>query len=247
VYSVNGSSLTAVVSGIRSALAGHVSSRAQDDARVRSALDTRVVPIAGLLMLLAACSSDGVVAPKRSVLPPGAPRPEIIMNLVADDSMSADFTVTPEGGTFILGQHAVIFPANAICDPATSSYGIGTWDETCTPVDTAITFHAEIRTDSASSRIALTPSVRFVPTDDPNQYAWIMLHNNSAENTADPSAYPIMWISDDGTAIDESLTDPSLATYLYIPGGIAFRRIKHFSAYNCWGQNEELSDVIPIE
>ena len=247
MYSVNGSSLTAVVSGIRRALAGSIPQPAAADTRVRSALDTRVVPIAGLLMLLAACS-DAVVAPKRSALPPGAPRPDIIMNLVAPDSMSADFTVTPSGGTFVLGAQAVIFPPNAICDPATTAYGPDQWDQPCTPVDTAITFHAEITSDSVRTRLALTPNVRFMPTDDPNLYAWIMLHNVAATNTTDPSAFPILWETDTGTLIDEGALDPTLLTYLYLPGGIVFRRIKHFSAYNCWGQFvDDAANVVPIE
>jgi hypothetical protein len=213
---------------------------------MRCPLDTRVVSIAGLLMLLAACSSDSVVAPKhRRTAPPGAPRAEVIMNSVADDSMSADFTVTPEGGTFKLGKHAVIFPANAICDPATSSYGPGTWDEPCTAVDTAVSFHAEIRGDSTGAIIAFTPSVRFVPTDNPEQYAWIMMSNPAVATAEDPSQFAILWVMDDGTMVDEAKDDPTLATYLYTDQGIVYRRIKHFSAYNAWGYLEEITDALP--
>jgi hypothetical protein len=197
-------------------------------------------------MLLAACT-DRALGPKPT-LPPGAPRPDIIMNVVAPDSMSADFTVTPSGGTFILGQHAVVFPANSICDPATTAYGPDQWDQPCTPVDTAVTFHAEIRGDSVGSGIYFSPSVRFVPTDDPNQYVWLLLKVPGALNTTEPQRFPMMWQPDGSTEnIDEAATDPTLKTYLWTGGGIAFRRIKHFSGYNCWGFTTELSDVVPVE
>jgi hypothetical protein len=215
---------------------------------MRSHLNTRVISVAGLLMLLAACM-DGAVGPKPSTLPPGAPRPDIIMNSVAPDSLSADFTVTPSGGTFILGQHAVVFPANSICDPATTAYGPDQWDVPCTPVDTAVSFHAEIRGDSVGSAIYFTPSVRFVPTDDPNQYVWLLLKVPGAVNTSEPQRFPILWQADGSTeSVDEAVSDPTLKTYLYAPGGIVFRRIKHFSVYNAWGQIfAELSDVVPVD
>src|SRR4051812_37500224 len=130
--------------------------------------------------LLAACSAaDQAVAPavRHSARPAGAPSLDVITNSVAPDSMSADFTVTPSGGMFALGNNAVYFPANSICDPETSSYGEGHWDEACTPLDHAIDFHAEVRRDDDSGRswVDFTPAVRFVPTDDPNQTVWMLM------------------------------------------------------------------------
>lgn len=188
--------------------------------------------------LLAACSAaDQAVAPavKHTARPAGAPSLDVITNSVAPDSLSADFTVTPSGGMFVLGNNAVYFPANSICDPATSSYGPGHWEDACTPLDHAIDFHAEVRRDSVSGKswVDFTPAVRFVPTTDPNQVVWMMM-KPGVDLTADNyTAYGMQWMPD-GTpdlAVNEALSDSDLKTYVDLDRDVVFRRVKHFSGY----------------
>ena len=194
--------------------------------------------LAGGLILLAACSAaDQVTSPKYNKMPrpAGAPSLDVIVNAVAPDSASADFTVTPSGGTFVLGAHAVYFPANSICDPAVSSYGPGEWDAPCTPLDRPIDIHAEMRrTADGQSWLDFTPSLRFVPTDDPNGVVWVLLKLNNDATEQNYRSRSIRWAPnflDSSTQVEESLQDSTLKSYIDLQRDIVFRRIKHFSGY----------------
>ena len=206
--------------------------------------------IALLALVLAGCGGDRLAGPGLEATPwggitvgrapAGVPRADVIVDYMAEDSASADFTVTPSGGVFNLGPHAIYFPANAICDPATSSYGPTEWDAPCDVLTGPIRFHAEIREVDGRSYVDFTPAVRFVPTNDPANSVWLYMKTSAL--SADPdSAMSVLRrmsvlysaaIGDLG--INEALNDPSLRTYVWLDGGIAFRRIKHFSGYNVY-------------
>lgn len=150
----------------------------------------------------------------------------------APDSLSADIVVTPTGGTFIIGAHAIRFPANSICDP-TSSYGESEWDRECSPASGDLNFHVEVRRDSTGrSWMDFTPSVRFVPTDSADQYVVIFMNTQESSEAIEQQRPPILWAQALGAdGVDEAATDSTLRTQ-QIPGtGIVYRRIKHFSGY----------------
>ena len=187
--------------------------------------------------LLAACSAaDQATAPaaRHSVRPAGAPSLDVITNSVAPDSLSADFTVTPSGGMFVLGANAVYFPANSICDPETSTYGEGHWDEACTPLDHAIDFHAEVRRDEAGQTwVDFTPAVRFVPTSDPSQTVWMLMKAGLDVTPDNYTSFGMEWMPN-GTpdvSVDEAVNDSDLKTYVDLDRDVVFRRVKHFSGY----------------
>ena len=177
--------------------------------------------------------------------PAGVPQADVIIEFMAEDSTSADFTVTPSGGVFNLGPHAIYFPANSICDPATSSYGPTEWDAPCDVLTSPIRFHAEIRELDGRSYVDFSPAVRFVPTNDPSNAVW--LYMKTATLSADPDSalaslrrMSVLYSLSIGDAgINEALVDPSLRTYVWLDGGIAFRRIKHFSGYVVWSFTDE--------
>lgn len=193
--------------------------------------------LAAAVALLAACSAaDQVSAPKLAKVarPAGAPSLDVIVNAVAPDSLSADFTVTPSGGIFVLGNNAIYFPDHSICDPETSNYGQGTWDDACVPLDRSIDFHAEVRNDGAGrSWIDFSPAVRFVPSDDPNQAVWMMTKVNADITSDNYRGFALRWMpfGTPDESIDESITDPSLRTFVDLDRDIVFRRVKHFSGY----------------
>ena len=194
--------------------------------------------LAGGLVLLAACSAaDQVTSPKYNKVPrpAGAPSLDVIVNSIAPDSASADFTVTPSGGMFVLGAHAVYFPANSICDPEVSSYGPGEWDAPCTPLDRPIDIHAEMRrTADGQSWLDFTPSLRFVPSDDPNAAVWVLMKLNTDANAENYRSRRILWAPnflDSSSEVEESVQDPSLRSFIDLERDIVFRRIKHFSGY----------------
>lgn len=219
-----------------------------DSTPARGARRRNLGAIVLLTLALAACADNEVVAPAAmpwgglslGQAPAGIPSADIIIHSVADDSLSAEFTVTPTGGVFNLGPHAIYFPAHSICDPATSSYGPGEWDAPCTPLTEPIRFRAEIREMDGRSWVDFSPAVRFVPTEDPANAVWLYMKTASLSTDSDSALAMLRHMSvlyspalgDPG--INEALTDPSLKTYVWLDGGVAFRRIKHFSGYNVY-------------
>ncbi|HUF26402.1 MAG TPA: hypothetical protein VMM18_05400 [Gemmatimonadaceae bacterium] len=192
-------------------------------------------------LVVAGCGRD-VVAPQQALAPVGAPRPDIIIDRIADDSLSADFTVTPTGGAFVLGKHAIFFPADVICDPRTSTYGVSEWDAPCDLLTEPIQIHAEIRHQDGFQWIEFTPELRFVPTNDPFKYVWLYLKSEQAREPDMLERFAILWSPDGVVGIDESVGDPTMATYLWRDQGIIFRRIKHFSHYQ--GSDGFKGDVV---
>ncbi len=204
--------------------------------------------IALLALALAGCGGDKLSGPGSEATPwggitvgrapVGVPRADVIVEFMAEDSTSADFTVTPSGGVFNLGPHAIYFPANSICDPATSSYGPTEWDAPCDALTGPIRFHAEIREVDGRSYVDFTPAVRFVPTSDPANSVWLYMKTSALSSDPDSAMaalrrMSVMYSHSIGdVGVNEALADPSLRTYVWMSGGIAFRKIKHFSGYN---------------
>ena len=225
-----------------------------DSTPARGARRRSLGAIVLLALALGACADREAVAPDAlpwgelpiGRAPAGIPSADIIVHHVADDSLSAEFTVTPTGGIFHLGPHAIYFPAHSICDPATSTYGPGEWDAPCTALTEPIRFRAEIRQLEGRSWVDFSPAVRFVPTDEPANAVWLYMKTASLSTDPDSALRMLRHMSvlyspslgDPG--INEALTDASLKTYIWLDGGVAFRRIKHFSGYNVYsGRTEE--------
>lgn len=161
-----------------------------------------------------------------------APDPKIIVDWMAPDSTSADFTVTQSGGVFQIGPHAIYFPASSICDPARSTYGVGEWDRPCPALRSPIQIHAEVRKIDGREWVEFSPDLRFVPRREPTKWVWIWMRTPAARETHAQHLLNILWSPELGMpGIDESLEDPTLRTYVNRTAGLAYRRIKHFSAY----------------
>jgi len=150
---------------------------------------------------------------------------------------SADIIVEPSGGAFVLGSHSIWFPANSICDPELSSYGVTEWDKPCTAISKPIHVHAELREQGGRSWIDFTPSLRFVPSNDEGQWVHLIMMTPAAEgkHLVHEDAPPILWSPAIGMpGIDESLTDATLKSKWLKRGGGVYRRIKHFTGYNIY-------------
>src|SRR5687768_845667 len=133
--------------------------------------------LVALVALTAACA-DSSVAPRSEqaeLLPGGAPRPSIIINSMAADQSSADFTVTTSGGYFRMGKHGIVFPARAVCDPATSGYGPEFWDKDCEVLRGHVDIHAELRQQDGREWIDFSPELRFQPSASSSEWVWIFM------------------------------------------------------------------------
>jgi hypothetical protein len=128
-----------------------------------------------------------------------------------------------------LGASRLDIPANAVCDLATSSYGVGHWDEDCSPQTETFTITAVVRnaaTDHPS--VDFEPALRFSPDKNVNLYLYV-----TDQATLDASR--IVKYCNASGCVDESISDPSLTSSVDLENRVAFRRIKHFTGYVVYG------------
>jgi hypothetical protein len=197
-----------------------------------------------VLAVLVGCR-DGVVSPTESpvLAPPAAApapmslapqgRPSLALSGGLPDSTAVDFIVGAGGGVFYTGNHAVVFPAGSVCDPATSTYGPGTWDDPCSPLQSSIKVHAEVRRKDGVTSVDFTPALRFVPSSNSARWVWMVMYSPDAKDAGgDLSRFNILYAPKPGaTPVDETASDATLRTYVDTWSGVSIRRIKHFSAY----------------
>lgn len=157
--------------------------------------------------------------------------PRTVNGLVVADTAVTTFHVGPNGGRFNIGStHRIEFPANAICDLATSSYGAGEWDEPCAPSTQSVRITAKSWTDAGGHpHVDFQPAMRFTPTLGEG----VLLYLKDKKSAYDPAA-KIVYCSGplNLDCVDESAGDSSLAVRRDGPNGYVYRRIKHFSGYN---------------
>ncbi|MBC7673153.1 MAG: hypothetical protein H7247_12095 [Polaromonas sp.] len=158
--------------------------------------------------------------------------PQLSLGGKAEASDDVDFTVTPNGGVFMLGNHAIVFPARSICDPSVSSYGPGTWDAPCVALKGALRIHAKVRTAKLGTWVDFSPSLRFVPSTDEKQWVYIYMYTPSVIGVTDISKYSILWAPAVGAnGVNDAAGDPSVRTFVDTKSGVSMRHIKHFTGY----------------
>jgi hypothetical protein len=150
------------------------------------------------------------------------------------------FDISPDGGIVALGDRFTLnIPAGAVCDPSTSSYGMGNWDDGCAVTDKTISVTAKIWVNETRVMVDFAPNLRFVPsavvTISTNLFAGILA--GRVDLAAKPGAlsqYELLYSPDAGnTKFREVglLNDPSLKTHIDLNTGFVWRRLKHFSGY----------------
>lgn len=197
-----------------------------------------LLAMSGVVVASSACSTDAtaplpLTAPEsaglsKGGLPDGRAKP--VKGTTDDDSSTYVIQVDPRRDNYLqFGAHSLWLPAHSICDPATSGYGIGTWDDRCSPLTTRITITARVRSASGGlPRIDFEPALRFNPRE--SVYLTLAVKGKQAQEAA---AMRILYCPTNVSkfCVDEALTDPSLETVLDRPNKQVYRRIKHFSGY----------------
>jgi hypothetical protein len=192
-----------------------------------------------VMTVLAGCS-DSVVAP--AVAPSASPtsmlqapegRPTLSLSNDRKDSEETDFSISPWGGVYRVGNHAVVFPARSVCEPSTSNYAAAQWDAPCAPATSAIQVHAIVKKDGARTWVDFSPELRFVPSDNPAQWVWLFIKTPGARHAhGDLSRFNILYAgSIGGATVNDAATDATMRTYVDTRSGTTFRRVKHFSGY----------------
>ena len=158
---------------------------------------------------------------------------------VADGTYS--FVIDPsQAQSLSLGASHLDIPANAVCDLATSSYGVDHWDEDCAPQTDTFTIQAVVRnagTDHPS--VDFEPALRFSPDKQVGLYLYVT-------NDATLDASRVVKYCNANGCIDESVTDSSLQSNVDLENRVVFRRIKHFSGYVVWSFVEEAGDALGL-
>jgi hypothetical protein len=150
-----------------------------------------------------------------------------------EDGNKMSVTVDPTVATTVrFGNHVLYFPANSICDPATSGYGEQLWNAPCAPLTTPIVISATW-TDKMNNHAAVDfqPALRFVPSNDPS--GWVLLSLKDQSQMAQRAGNSILWLRPaDKKWVNEGLMDASMSSSTDLGRNTVSRRIKHFSGYN---------------
>jgi len=190
-----------------------------------------LLAMSGVVVASSACSTDAtsplpLTAPESAGFSRGPSTP--VKDSVEDKDYS--FRVDPRRDNLLkFGDHSLWLPAHSVCDPATSTYGIGTWNDPCSPLTTSIVITARVRSTSGGlPRVDFAPALRFNP--EKAAYLTFSVKGKLAKEAAEMR---ILFCPTNSTkdCVDEALTDPSLETVLDRPGKMVYRRIKHFSGY----------------
>lgn len=186
--------------------------------------------------LFAACR-DAAVAPHDAQAPIALNVPPISLAQLSSTDGGASFTVTIDPrreNVYSDGINTVRFPAGSICDPATSSYGPGTWDAPCTPATSPIALPITVSLVNSRLNIDFGRDLRFVPSGDATRHVTLTISNPAVQYTSeDLGRYAVFYVAA-GSAqlVDEGASDPSLITVVNRAEGTVVRRLKHFTGYN---------------
>jgi hypothetical protein len=150
------------------------------------------------------------------------------------NSGTRTFTVLPGVASFEkFGDHVLVIPANAVCDPGKSKYGAAYWDTPCDPIRHPVQVTATwTTTRNGLAVISFSPDLRFAPSD--NERNWVKLWLRDPRNINPELYYSILWFDREAKVwVDESVADPTLKAHLEF-GNLVSRRLKHFSDYALW-------------
>ena len=201
-------------------------------ARSRVSLVPLLTTVATASLMLAGCAGDATS--------PSAAQPKTLSALrtspfVPTDAQRAlvgvaDGTYTYEidpsqAQSLTFGASHLDIPANAVCDLATSSYGVGTWNDSCEPQTQPFTITATVRNaDTDHPSVEFQPALRFNPQANVNLYLYVT-DQATLDNTK------VMYYCNETGCVDEAQTDADLLSNVDVENKVVFRRIKHFSGY----------------
>jgi hypothetical protein len=193
---------------------------------------------------LAACG-DSTVAPSANTSTSTIAGGGATAALSSWDTLRFSFVIDPSRSiTYPLGQgNSIIFPAGSLCDPATSSYGVGTWDSPCAIASQPLTVNAKAWLDQGGHpRIDFDQHIRFAPSTDPTK--WVVLTFTDYRSSLLTLANIGYCTTATSGCVNEATTDPTLATFTNPVTGQLTRRIKHFSGYNVFSGFAETVDGV---
>jgi hypothetical protein len=157
-------------------------------------------------------------------------------------SLLGTLELSPNGGTYHVGDFDIVVPAGAVCDPATTKYGVKHWDDECTPATQTVTVNVVAKREGKGVSVDFQPDLRFRPsagwvTIQTNAYGSLLTSSGVRQLSTSSSffqSFAILYVPTGGWAqIDEarSTGDASMVTHVDLQTGLVWRRVKHFSGY----------------
>jgi hypothetical protein len=152
------------------------------------------------------------------------------------NSGTVSCTVNPNQASTcsVLGLFVVNFPAHSVC-ALNSSYGPTHWYDPCSTITAPLTVTATVQNTHGRIWVDFSPSIRFVPSNNPNLWVTIsdMTHAAYVIAHGGNSTLGILWATSIGAVpqVDWS-GDPTLAPVFNRHTGLIWRRILHFTGYN---------------
>jgi hypothetical protein len=208
-----------------------------------------LLTLAAAGVLLAGCSGEATAPATQAKVTASQVRTSPFVPTAAEKALvgvvdgTYMFTVDAQQDQAVhLGPNYLSLPANSICEIGTSSYGAGTWNDSCTPHQGTVTITAVVKnaaTDHPS--IDFYPAMRFAPAKLVNLYIYVPVGMEDFQRN-----WNMKYCADGSTVcVDESRIDADLASYADPANKMVFRRIKHFSGYVVITVTEEGTEQFP--
>lgn len=206
--------------------------------------------LVGAVAALAVACRDSSVAPARSATSlsaatsPSASAGGINKNR----TLLGTIELSPNGGTYHVGDFDVVMPAGAVCAPATTKYGARYWDDDCTPTASSITVDVIAKKQGNHVSVDFQPDLRFRPSA-----GWVVVQTSAYSDLLTSTAvrqlspksgffenFSIQYVpTGGGRQLNEfrSTGDRSMLTHVDLRTGLVWRRVKHFSGYIVYAGN----------
>ncbi|HEY2376536.1 MAG TPA: hypothetical protein VGH98_11230 [Gemmatimonadaceae bacterium] len=160
----------------------------------------------------------------------------------ANRTILGTLELSPNGGTYHVGDFDIVVPADAVCDPATTKYGVKHWDDDCRPATKNVTVNVVAKKQGHGVSVDFQPDLRFRPsagwvTIQTSAYSSLLTSNGVRQLSPASSFFQnfaILYVPTGGSAhVDEvrSTGDASMVTHVDLQTGLVWRRVKHFSGY----------------
>jgi len=200
--------------------------------------------LVGAAAALAVACRDSAVAPVRSPTALSASASPSLSSSKSNQNRTLLGTIelSPNGGTYHVGDFDILMPAAAVCEPSTTKYGPRHWDEDCAPARRSVTVNVVARKLGNRVSVDFEPDLRFRPSA-----GWVviqtsaysdLLQSATVRRQSPQSSYfenfAILYVPTGGRSqINEARAsgDQSMMTYVDLRTGLVWRRVKHFSGY----------------
>jgi len=200
--------------------------------------------LVGAVAALAVACRDSSVAPARSAtsLSAAASPSASAGGINKNRTLLGTIELSPNGGTYHVGDFDIVMPAGAVCDPATTKYGARHWDDDCTPLASSISVTVIAKKQGNRASVDFQPDLRFRP-----RAGWVVIQTSAYSDLLTSSTvrqlspksgffenFSIQYVpTGGGRQLNEfrSTGDRSMLTHVDLRTGLVWRRVKHFSGY----------------